>query len=54
VRHRDEPPTWVITGTDAAGVQAAATALDKRTLANRFAIAVSAGTVTALPVTEAP
>jgi hypothetical protein len=54
VRHRDEPPTWVITGTDAAGVQAAAAALDKRTLANRFAIAASAGTVTALPVTEAP
>jgi Domain of unknown function (DUF4430) len=36
-------PIWVITGTDAAGVTAAADALDEGNLKDRFALAVSAG-----------
>lgn len=51
-RYRDEPPTWIVTGTDAAGIEAAANALEERTLRNRFAVAISAGTPIALPVQE--
>jgi hypothetical protein len=50
-RWREEPPTWVVTGPDAAGVEAAARAFSERTLRNRFAIAVEAGRPVALPVT---
>jgi len=32
---------WVITGTDEAGVDRAAHALDEATLANRFAVALA-------------
>jgi hypothetical protein len=42
-------PVWVVTGTDAAGVQAAAAALDEGALAGRFAVAVSGGRPIALP-----
>jgi hypothetical protein len=42
-------PVWVVTGTDAAGVQAAASALDEGALAGRFAVAVSGGRPVALP-----
>jgi uncharacterized protein DUF4430 len=48
-RRGDEQPAWVVTGTDAAGVAAAARAFDERTLANRFAVAVSGGRPVALP-----
>ena len=34
------PPTWLITGTDAAGVAAAAASLDASSLRDRFALAV--------------
>jgi hypothetical protein len=34
------PPTWLITGTDAAGVAAAAASLNARSLRDRFALAV--------------
>jgi hypothetical protein len=34
------PPTWLITGTDTAGVAAAAAALDANSLRDRFALAV--------------
>ena len=37
-------PTWLITGTDAAGVAAAAKALTPATLADRFALVVHGGT----------
>ncbi len=37
-------PTWLITGTDAAGVAAAAKALTPSTLADRFALVVHDGT----------
>jgi hypothetical protein len=38
-----QAPTWVVTGTDAAGVTAAARALRPSTLANRFALALGPG-----------
>jgi len=39
-RLEQQAPTWVITGTDAVGVMAAARALDERTLRRRFAVAI--------------
>jgi len=47
----DHAPTWLVTGTDAAGALAAARALDERTLARHFAMAVAGGVTLALPVT---
>jgi hypothetical protein len=43
VRPPGEDPLWVVTGTDAAGVERAARALNAATLHNHFAIAISAG-----------
>ncbi len=48
-----QAPTWVVAGTDAAGALAAARALDERTLARRFALAVDGGARLPAPV-EAP
>jgi hypothetical protein len=48
-RYAEEAPTWVISGTDAAGVGLAAQALDQATLADRFAAALTPGGV-AVPV----
>jgi Domain of unknown function (DUF4430) len=48
-RFQDEPPTWVITGTDAAGIRAAAAALDESVLNEKFALAISDGLPVALP-----
>jgi hypothetical protein len=48
-RSGDEPPVWTVTGTDAAGVTAAAKAFTARTLARRFAVAVAGGQPVALP-----
>jgi hypothetical protein len=45
-------PTWLITGTDPAGVVAAARAVNARTLHDHFAVAVQGATV--LPVPLAP
>ena len=42
-------PVWVVTGTDPAGVDAAAEALDEGALAGRFAAAVSGGRPIGLP-----
>ncbi len=47
-RYGEEAPAWVITGTDAAGVQLAAQSLDEATLGHRFAVALAPGGV-ALP-----
>jgi hypothetical protein len=50
VRPSGESPVWVITGTDAAGVERAAQALNATTLHNHFAVALaSSGAVLALP-----
>jgi hypothetical protein len=42
-RYSEEAPTWVITGTDMAGVEHAAQSLDAATLAHRFALALVPG-----------
>jgi Domain of unknown function (DUF4430) len=48
----DDPPTWVVTGTDTAGVASAARAFEEGTLDDRFALAVSHDLPISLP--EAP
>jgi uncharacterized protein DUF4430 len=41
VREGEEQPTWVVTGTDEAGVEAAIELLDSDSLRDRYAVAVS-------------
>jgi Domain of unknown function (DUF4430) len=48
-RSGEDAPVWVVTGTDAAGVSAAAGAFDEAELRNRFALAVSPTGAVALP-----
>ncbi len=48
-RQGEEAPTWVITGTDNAGVELAARSLDQATLAHHFAVALAPGAAVALP-----
>jgi hypothetical protein len=48
-RQGEEAPTWVITGTDNAGVELAARAFDETTLEHRFAVAIAPGATIALP-----
>ncbi len=47
-------PTWMITGTDVAGVTAAARALTAQTLHNHFALAVAGSTVLPVPLQASP
>ncbi|HWH96620.1 MAG TPA: DUF4430 domain-containing protein [Baekduia sp.] len=49
VKDEVSDPVWIVTGTDEAGVVAAADALDEGALAGRFAIAVSGGRPIGLP-----
>jgi hypothetical protein len=49
-RFEQQAPTWAITGTDVAGVAAAARALDERTLQRRFALALDGTQAVGLPV----
>ncbi len=49
-----EAPTWIVTGTDAAGVDAAAAQLQDDALEQHFAIAVRAGRPEPLPVQPEP
>jgi hypothetical protein len=51
-RRDDDPPTWVVTGTDAAGASSAARAFEEGTLEDRFALAVSHDLP--IPLPEAP
>ena len=51
-RYRENPPVWAVTGTDAAGVLAAARVFDESVLAEKFALAVDAGLPVPLPVTD--
>jgi Domain of unknown function (DUF4430) len=44
-RYAEEAPAWFITGTDSAGVELAAHALDAATLARRFALVLAPGGV---------
>jgi hypothetical protein len=48
-RAAHDPPVWLVTGTDAEGVELAARAFDERTLQNRFAVAVGPAGAIALP-----
>lgn len=50
VREAEEPPTWLVTGTDADGVEAAVELLDAEGLADRYAVAVDAAGPVPLPV----
>jgi len=49
-RFEQQAPTWAITGTDVAGVAAAARALDERTLQAHFALAIDPGGDVPLPL----
>jgi Domain of unknown function (DUF4430) len=51
-RLEEGAPTWAITGTDAAGVAAAARALDERRLQRRYALAVDGPRAIGLPVVD--
>jgi hypothetical protein len=48
-REGDAPPVWAVTGTDAAGVEAAAGHFTERALERRFALAVVRGRPVPLP-----
>jgi hypothetical protein len=48
-RAAKEAPVWVVTGTDAAGVELAARAFNRATLEDRFAVALGPGGAFALP-----
>lgn len=50
VRYRATPPTWVVTGAGAAGIEAAASLFDGNALARRYAVAGTAGEPVPLPV----
>jgi hypothetical protein len=50
VRDGEDPPTWLATGVDGAGVRAAAAALEVGVLRDHYAVAVGAGTEASLPV----
>jgi hypothetical protein len=54
VRQGDRPVTWVVTGADPRGVQAAAGLLDTADLRNHYAIAVDGDRTIPLPVVEGP
>jgi hypothetical protein len=49
-----EAPTWIVTGTDAVGVAAAAAQLQESALESHFAIAVEEGRPTPLPLLPPP
>jgi hypothetical protein len=51
-RLREQRPTWLVTGTDAAGALSAARALDERALRNHFALAYDGSRALRVP-TEA-
>jgi hypothetical protein len=48
-RQSKEAPVWVVTGTDLAGVNLAARALDRATLQDRFAVAFGPSAIVSLP-----
>ena len=52
--YADQAPTWVVTGTDDAGVAGAVAALEEGVLAGRFAVAVEDGRSVAVPVRREP
>lgn len=50
VRRLDSPPVWVVSGTSAAGVEAAAGLLDRYDLRHHYAVAVEGGGEEPLPL----
>jgi hypothetical protein len=48
-RFEDQQPTWVVSGTDDAGLAQAARLVAEKTLRDRYAVASDAGKVVALP-----
>ena len=53
-RFGEQQPTWIVTGTDDAGVAAAAAALRTDVLTNRFAVALIDGRAENLPIRQDP
>jgi hypothetical protein len=49
-RYEEQQPTWVVVGTDAAGVRAAVDAFEEGVLRDRFAVAVRRDRTVPLPV----
>jgi Domain of unknown function (DUF4430) len=49
-RHEEDAPVWVVTGTDATGVDLAARAFTGAVLKDRFAVAVTAGETLPVPM----
>ena len=49
-REQEDAPVWVVTGTDAQGVELAARDFDEATLAHHFAVALYAGASMPLPI----
>ena len=43
LRRGDDPPTWIVTGTEQAAVRRAASLLDERVLRDRYAVAQPPG-----------
>jgi hypothetical protein len=52
--HADGRPVWIVTGTDARGVRAAADALSEDVLGDHFALAIADGLGVGLPDVRAP
>ncbi len=50
IRHYEAPPVWVVTGTSAAGVRAAATLLNENDLRDHYAVAIDGGEKISLPL----
>jgi hypothetical protein len=50
VRSGDDPPTWVVTGAELQGVEAAAMLMRPADLESRYAVASDGGSAVALPV----
>ena len=50
LRDGEDPPTWIVAGTDEAGVEAAVELLGAGPLADRYAVAVAGQTEHALPI----
>jgi hypothetical protein len=53
-RFEDQAPTWVVAGTDSAGLDRASALLEQRTLESRFALATSGGAPIPLPLAGPP
>jgi hypothetical protein len=54
VRFQDQQPTWIVTGADESGVEAAAASLREDILENNFAVAIDQGRAVPLPVRTIP